>query len=68
MRKLPLLVIAYVMLSASSCTDGYYRPVAEAKCRDRGLAPGTEEFWRCVRDVEEVEYRYWTERLKTVGD
>lgn len=68
MRKLTFLSIAFLLLAGSSCTDGYYRATAEAKCRDRGLASGTPEFHSCVRDVEEVEYRYWADRLKTVGD
>ena len=67
--KTPIfLIIAFLALTGSSCTDGYYRPVAEAKCRDRGLTAGSQEFRRCVREVEEIEYRYWAARLKTVGD
>ena len=68
MRKLLFLSMAFFLLAGSSCTDGYYRSTAEAKCRDSGLAPGTQAFHSCVRDVEEVEYRYWADRLKTVGD
>ena len=68
MRKLTFLSIAFLLLAGSSCTDGYYRPVAEAKCRDRGLEAGSVAFRKCVREVEEVEYRYWADRLRNAGE
>jgi pyruvate-formate lyase-activating enzyme len=64
-RFLTLAALAATLMAALVACDatGYYRPTAEAECRARGLAAGTDAFSACVKAVEDAEYRRWARGL-----